>query len=187
MHFIRFAGCRVKSCPLHPINGGLCDTDWSRKDSIPLDHIEKLADTALMRVGQNGWVCITGGEPLEQPDALAVLISELKRRGLLVNIQTSGTIWVTCPWDWLTVSPKCPAADLAQTFGQELKVVYQGQTDDELAAYWARGRFWNYYLMPLWREGTHNVKETIAAVRRMNERGQQWELTTQSHKWWGVW
>lgn len=119
MTFVRFAGCNVRSCKLHPINGGLCDTDWSFKE---MGDASALASHARAEVGPNGWVCITGGEPLEQPKALEALIAELKRAGLLVNIQTSGTIWVTCPWDWLTVSPKCSAEDLIQTFGQELKV-----------------------------------------------------------------
>ena len=189
MHFIRLAGCNVRSCPMHPVNkpAAPCDTDWSFS---AIGGAEALAAEALDAVGTGGWVCITGGEPLEQPQAVADLISELKRRGLLVNIQTSGTLWVTCPWDWLTVSPKGP---LVQTFGQELKQVYAGQSDDELAALYTGSKFWNYYLMPLWSPGkfagnppTHNIDETIAAVKRMNKRGQPWELTTQSHKWWGV-
>jgi len=188
MRFIRLAGCGVFACPLHPGNTGVnrvgtCDTNWKFKawgDSA------SLAREALDEVGQRGWACITGGEPLEQPEPLALLIADLSRAGLLVNIQTSGTKWVTCPWDWLTVSPKCSAAELVQTFGQELKLVYTGQPDDEIAAFYARTKFWNYYLMPLWRDGTHNVAETIEAVKRMNRHGQPWELTTQSHKWWGV-
>ena len=189
MHFIRLAGCNVRTCPMHPINkpAAPCDTDWSFHEH---GNAETLAAEALNAVGPSGWVCITGGEPMEQPQAVADLIGELKRRGLLVNIQTSGTLWVTCPWDWLTVSPKGP---LMQTFGQELKVVYRGQSDDELAALYGASKFWNYYLMPLCSPGLYagdpirfNTDETIAAVRRMNKRGQPWELTTQAHKWWGV-
>lgn len=186
MRFIRLAGCTVTTCPLHPANKNRvanCDTDWRFKSS---HDAETLAETALAEVGRRGWVCITGGEPLDQVEALAPLIAELGRAELLVNIQTSGTKWVTCPWDWLTVSPKCSAADLVQTFGQELKLVYTGQTDHEIRAFYTGSKFWNYYLMPLWKDGTHNVAETIDAIRRLNHQGQPWELTTQSHKWWGV-
>lgn len=183
MRFIRLAGCKVTQCPLHPARGGLCDTDWSFKF---MADAERLADEALAEVGPNGWVSITGGEPLDQPEAVAALIAELKRRGLLVNIQTSGTRWVTCPWDWLTVSPKCSSTELVQTFGQELKLVYSGQTDEELTEFYARTKFWNYYLMPLWEANGPNTAETIEAVHRMNKAGQPWELTTQAHKWWGV-
>lgn len=186
MRFIRFAGCAVTQCPLHPANSGRlgeCDTNWKFKTIEDPAH---LAMDALDEVGARGWVCITGGEPLDQAKALAGLISELSRAGLLVNIQTSGTKWVTCPWDWLTVSPKCKPADLVQTFGQELKVVYTGQSDGELRHFYDGSKFWNYYLMPLWSDGAHNVAETIAAVKRLNKEGQPWELTTQAHKWWGV-
>jgi organic radical activating enzyme len=187
MRFIRLAGCTVTGCPLHPANPqrvGDCDTDW-RYRFMAQDE-DALAREALEEVGRNGWVCITGGEPMDQPEALSLLIAALKRAGLLVNIQTSGTHWITCPWDWLTVSPKCAPEALAQTFGQELKLVYTGQPDEMLMAYHEKTKFWNYYLMPLWSEGTHNVAETIEAIRRLNKRGQPWELTTQSHKWWGV-
>jgi organic radical activating enzyme len=183
MRFIRFAGCAVTQCPLHPTQSNLCDTDWRYRE---VADPERLANEAADEVGARGWVCITGGEPLDQPEALARLIAELGRRGLLVNIQTSGTRWVTNPWDWLTVSPKCKPDELVQTFGQELKVVYTGQSDDELRAFYTGSRFWNYYLMPLWAGGSHNVAQTIEAVKRLNRAGQPWELTTQAHKWWGV-
>lgn len=186
MRFIRLAGCTVTTCPLHPGNkarAGECDTDWRFRVSLDADG---LVAEAIGEVGPRGWVCVTGGEPLDQAEALALLIADLNRAGLLVNIQTSGTKWVTCPWDWLTVSPKCGPDDLVQTFGQELKLVYTGQSDDELMAFYSRSKFWNYYLMPLWKDGTHNVAETIDAIKRLATKGQQWELTTQSHKWWGV-
>jgi 7-carboxy-7-deazaguanine synthase len=186
MRFIRLAGCTVTQCPLHPANKarvGECDTDWRYKTT---EDPERLAAEALDEVGPNGWVSITGGEPMDQADAVGALVGELKRRGLQVNIQTSGTRWIACPWDWLTVSPKCAPDDLVQTFGQELKVVYTGQSDDELSQLYRRSKFWNYYLMPLWRDGSHNVTATIEAIRRLNSAGQPWELTTQAHKWWGI-
>ena len=186
MRFIRFAGCLVKSCQFHPANKARttdCDTDWKYRLTATA---AELAADALAEVGPRGWVSITGGEPLDQPEAIAGLITELNRAGLLVNIQTSGTRWVTCPWDWLTVSPKCSAADLVQTFGQELKLVYTGQPDEEIMAFYGSTRFWNYYLMPVWKDGASNTAETIAAVLRLSKLGQPWELTTQAHKSWGV-
>ncbi len=184
MRFIRLAGCTVKQCQLHPANKartGDCDTDWKYRIT---EDTERLAAEALDEVGPGGWVSITGGEPLDQPEALSALIAELKRRGLLVNIQTSGTRWVTCPWDWLTVSPK---GELVQNFGQELKVVFTGQSMAELLQLYNNSKFWNYYLMPLWTDGGSNVTETIAMVKNLNQMFHQpWELTTQAHKWWGV-
>lgn len=183
MFFIRFAGCSVRSCNLHPSNLDLCDTDWSMK--MLLDHedeIEQLAVNARDLMGHQGWVSITGGEPTDQMDALGFLVSELRRRGLQVNIQTSGTRLVQCPWDWLTVSPKDSVAGLEQRFGNELKLVYWGQDAGELRSWQRQTKFWNYYLMPLFRDGQPNTQETVNAV--LNNVG--WELTTQAHKVWGV-
>jgi len=146
------------------------------------DDIEKLAVKARDLMGHQGWVSITGGEPTDQMDALYFLVNELRRRGLQVNIQTSGIRLIQCPWDWLTVSPKCGVADLEQRFGNELKLVYQGQTEAELAAWVRQTKFWNYYLMPLHRDGHPNTQETVTAVLN----GIGWELTTQAHKTWGV-
>lgn len=183
MFFIRFAGCNVRTCDLHPSNRNLCDTDWSVKAVLDHeDHIEQLAVQARDLMGHQGWVSITGGEPTDQMDALYFLVNELRRRGLQVNIQTSGTRLIQCPWDWLTVSPKCGVTDLEQRFGNELKLVYQGQTAAELAAWVRQTKFWNYYLMPLHRDGHPNTQETVTAVLN----GTGWELTTQSHKIWEV-
>lgn len=181
MFFIRFAGCTVKGCPLHPVNSNLCDTDWSLTQTLDKDGIAELAHLARLAVGPHGWVSITGGEPTDQMEALCFLVGELRARTLQVNIQTSGVRLIPCPWDWLTVSPKCRPQELVQTFGQELKLVYAGQHDEELRRWKDGTKFWNYYLMPLDRNGEMNMRETTDAVLRNG-----WELTTQSHKWWGV-
>lgn len=185
MYFIRFAGCAVAECPLHPSRSNLCDTDWSYSETVT--DLAAFAAHAREQVGAMGWVCITGGEPLDQPKALSALVSELKKQRVLVNIQTSGTRLVTCPWDWLTVSPKCDSFSLKQSFGQELKLVVGDDSDLlELARFYSKTRFWNYYLMPLWVNGGHNISKTIELLHKANEGGNQWELTSQAHKWWGV-
>lgn len=188
MFFIRFGGCSVSICPLHPSHGGLCDENWrSRsviKDPEGFDH---LVYSAADQIECGGWVCITGGEPTDQPDALAYLTSELQRRGLRVNIQTSGTRLVQSAWDWLTVSPKCRPDALAQTHGNELKLVYMGQSMDELAEYQEATRFWHYQLQPLWNgDSCTNMKETVAAIHEAAECGMQWDLSLQAHKFMGV-
>lgn len=183
MFFIRFAGCNVRTCDLHPSNSNLCDTDWSMNALLDHeDHIEQLAVQARDLMGHQGWVSITGGEPTDQMEPLYFLVNELRRRGLQVNIQTSGTRLIQCPWDWLTVSPKCSVAGLEQRFGNEMKLLYQGQDAGELRSWQRQTKFWNYYLMPLYNGHGANIAETAQAV--MDNAG--WELTTQDHKIWGL-
>ena len=64
MFFIRAQGCSVK-CPIREV----CDQPESLAfrggaEIAPAT----LADMALAAVGSRGWVSITGGEPLDQPD-----------------------------------------------------------------------------------------------------------------------
>lgn len=186
MRFIRLAGCSIVQCPLHPSNKsarGVCDTDWKYKAK---ESAQSLADTALSEVGAGGWVSVTGGEPLDQSEGLSSLVTELRKRNLRINMQTSGTRSVLFNLDWLTVSPKCAAPFLTQNLGHELKLVYSGQSDEEIIDYYDKSKFWHYYLMPLWSDGSQNVSETIQAIGRLNKAGQNWKLTTQAHKWWKV-
>ena len=64
MFFIRAQGCSVK-CPIREV----CDQPESLgfKGGTAYAPAE-LAALALAAVGPRGWVSITGGEPLEQPD-----------------------------------------------------------------------------------------------------------------------
>lgn len=184
--FIRFAGCSVHTCPMHPVNDNTCDTDWKTRYACGEGEISGLARWALGEVGQGGWVSITGGEPTDQFEAFNFLAGEVRALGMQLNIQTAGTRIVPCPWDWLTVSPKVPRELLRQDFGQELKIVYRGQGMDELEDWFRNTKFWNYYLMPHWGAGGPNMQETVEAVHKAYERGLRFELTTQAHKTWGV-
>jgi organic radical activating enzyme len=130
-------------------------------------------------------VSITGGEPLDQPD-FDQLIAELKRKGLYVNVQTSGMRRVNAPWDWCTVSPKGRFDELALTFAQELKVVYTGQSVDELGDYYDKFSAWNYYLQPVWQNGAANEQQTMEKVFELNRLGMYWEFTAQWHKHLGI-
>lgn len=187
MRFIRFAGCSISSCPMHPVNDNTCDTNWKTSWTCQsAQEISAEARDALREVGQTGWACITGGEPTDQFEAFNFLAGEIRALGMQLNIQTAGTRIVPCPWDWLSVSPKVPRELLRQDFGQELKIVYRGQGMDELEDWFRNTKFWNYYLMPHWQDGKSNVEETVEAVHRAYEHGLRFELTTQAHKAWGV-
>lgn len=56
------------------------------------------------------WVCITGGEPLEQQDELIKLCEHLRNNGLKILLETSGSIEIKdeliSSVNWLVCSPK---------------------------------------------------------------------------------
>jgi len=182
--FVRTAGCSITTCPLRRV----CDepealTIRNADDVEP----EALADAALAAVGPGGWLHITGGEPMDQADEVGRLTTEARDRGLFVHMQTSGLRPVDFAFDWLTVSPK---GELAQTFGQELVVVYRGQRADELAALMSDTSFFYYYLQPEWGQSADSV---LRMIRHMNtshrsphHNGRRWMLGIQAHKHLGI-
>jgi 7-carboxy-7-deazaguanine synthase len=93
--FVRLAGCNL-ACDF-------CDTDYSLKFLASIDDV-------VRRVRAEGGGCpmviLTGGEPLAQSDAPA-LIEALRRDGRRVHIESNGTVYTDLPADvWLCVSPK---------------------------------------------------------------------------------
>jgi organic radical activating enzyme len=181
MFFIRAQGCSVK-CPIREV----CDQPESLVFRGGTEYAPAtLAEMALAAVGPRGWVSITGGEPLDQPD-FDELVAACRKLGLFINVQTSGLRRVNAPWDWCTVSPKAPVDELAILFAQELKVVYTGQSLDQLRAYYERFSAWNYYLQPCADASGTNTEETIEKVFELNRLGMQWEFSAQWHKYLGV-
>ena len=96
MYFVRTQGCSV-GCHF-------CDTKYTwTKDQQTTDEMD-----IVNRAKKSGvkWVCITGGEPLEQD--LALLTVYLKANGFKIQIETSGMFYQSYlkRVDWITVSPK---------------------------------------------------------------------------------
>jgi organic radical activating enzyme len=157
--------------------------------------VEEVIDRAVQEVGTGGWLHITGGEPTDQYEELEELVKLAYRRKLKVHIQTSGVRAVELPYDWLTVSPKVPVRLLEQRYGHEILLVYENQPLEELRAYTEAASFWYYYLQPKWDEGgASNGPETAEAVARLRVdtdaprhfNGQDWMMTIQAHKYWGI-
>ncbi len=78
-YFIRSAGCNLRC--------SWCDTKFSLN---PNQGEEKSIDEILSLVGDVKNVCFTGGEPLEQPDAVA-LMGALVEAGKTVVLETNGS------------------------------------------------------------------------------------------------
>jgi len=81
--FLRLAGCNL-AC-------AWCDTAYAREGGEELD-----ADAVLDRVrataGPCRRLCVTGGEPLLQQEALVPLAAALAAEGFAVEVETNGTI-----------------------------------------------------------------------------------------------
>jgi len=80
--FIRFGGCNL-AC-------SFCDTEFESFKQISINEIIK-ETLALANNGNIQLVVITGGEPFRQP--LAELCFSLLELGLMVQIETNGTIY----------------------------------------------------------------------------------------------
>lgn len=177
MFFVRLAGCSVAGCPLHPAHGGKCDTDWASKESLSVDEIMLRLPLGIH------WMSITGGEPMDQPQAVEALTLAAHRRKMRVNLQTSGTREVPDIFDWLTVSPKGTPMELRQRTGHEMKLIYTGQNFGILRAWTMFTNFHRYYLMPLWDGDGCNAEETAKTVIRCGELGLPWRFSLQAHKY----
>lgn len=79
--FVRFTGCSLRC--------SWCDTTYSfyGGEDWTLERVmERLAPIKTKRV------CITGGEPMDQPDACVGLMDHLLKHGYYVVLETSGSI-----------------------------------------------------------------------------------------------
>jgi 7-carboxy-7-deazaguanine synthase len=78
--FVRLTGC--------PLRCGYCDTEYAFHEGRQMS-LEQI----LAQVHDNGaaHVCVTGGEPLAQPNCLPLLTS-LCDKGLQVSLETSGAM-----------------------------------------------------------------------------------------------
>ena len=179
-YFVRLSGCSVGPCPLRQV----CDEPDALRPDYGGDACPaSVATRALDVVGSGGWLHVTGGEPFDQLRGVSALGMEAERRGLKVHYQTSGTRPVDLPWDWITVSPKCPPGELAVKFGQEMVLLDGGIDLAEMRAYYEATKFWFYYLQPVWGEDSAATIQKVLDARR---EGLPFSFTDQLHKRWGV-
>ena len=123
-------------------------------------------------------VVCTGGEPLLQLDE--ALIAALHAQGFEIAIETNGVIAAPDGVDWICVSPKADAP-LAQTTGQELKLVYPQQKADP--ARFEALDFERFYLQPM--DGPDLEANVQAAVAYCLSHP-RWRLSVQTHKYLGL-
>ncbi|HVY34541.1 MAG TPA: 7-carboxy-7-deazaguanine synthase [Caulobacteraceae bacterium] len=185
--FCRFAGCNLWSGRERDRDQAVCnfcDTDFVGTDGEGGGKFEVAQDlaTAIAAAwgpGREGrMVVLTGGEPLLQLDA--PLIDALHGAGFLIAVETNGTLPAPDGIDWLCVSPKA-AAPLAQTTGQELKLVYPQSGVDP--ARFLGLDFERFYLQPM--DGPARQANTEAAIAYCLAHP-RWRLSVQTHKYLGI-
>lgn len=134
MIFIRFSGCNL-SC-------SFCDTEFDSYTEMSVSQILNKIKNYPCSI-----ICLTGGEPLLQ--VTNELIEDLNclDNEYTFHIETNGTIeTVPDSIDWFTVSPK---ENWKLREGDELKVIWQGQSLKELNdKYMSDTDFDFYWLQP---------------------------------------
>lgn len=188
--FARFTSCNLwtgREQDRHRAICQFCDTDFIGTDGSGGGRFataEALAEAiAATWAGQphrlaEPYVVCTGGEPLLQLDAPAIVA--LHERGFTVAVETNGTQHAPAGLDWICVSPKA-GASLALTAGNDLKLVFpQDGAPPEAFEQLAFDRF---LLQPM--DGPEREKNTRLAVEYCLTHP-QWRLSLQIHKHLGI-
>jgi 7-carboxy-7-deazaguanine synthase (Cx14CxxC type) len=155
--FLRFAGCNLWSGREQDRARAICnfcDTEFVGTDGPGGGKFKTAKDLAAAvraawpesPVPDNPCVVCTGGEPLLQLDAAA--IDALHEAGFEVAVETNGTLPAPAGLDWICVSPK-GAAEVVQTNGDELKLVYPQAESEAQPEKFADMQFSHYFLQPM--------------------------------------
>lgn len=185
--FCRFAGCNLwsgRERDRATAACNFCDTDFVGTDGAGGGRFADARELAhaIERMWGGGrerrFVVLTGGEPLLQIDD--DLLRALHATGFEVAVETNGSLAAPCGIDWVTVSPK-GAVPLAQTSGNELKLVYPQPGVDPAA--FEELAFDHFFLQPL--DGPERDASTAAAIEYCL-RHPRWRLSLQTHKFTGI-
>ena len=185
--FCRFAGCNLWSGREEDRANAVCsfcDTDFVGVDGQGGGKFRtagELAGAVAARWGgadEARLVVCTGGEPLLQLDA--ALIEALHQLGFSIAVETNGTLPAPPGVDWICVSPKADAP-LAQTRGQELKLVFPQAGVDP--ARFESLDFERFYLQPM--DGPDRAAATQGAIAYCLAHP-KWRLSVQTHKYLGI-
>jgi 7-carboxy-7-deazaguanine synthase len=171
-YFLRIGGCDV-GCYW-------CDVKESWNPNLhPLTPIEDICSRALDNASKT--VVITGGEPLMYNlDSLCKL---LKKNGLSIHLETSGSHPFSGAFDWVCLSPKRKSPPLDRIFKEahELKVIIFDETDFAWAEENASrvGPDCQLFLQPEWSR----MKEVVPSIIAYVMKHPHWKVSLQTHKY----
>lgn len=195
--FCRFSGCNLwtgREADRSTAVCSFCDTDFL---GVGPDGGRFATPEALARAVREAWpreprrtagvpdefagrplVVCTGGEPLLQLDAAAVVA--LHAEGFEVAVETNGTRQPPPGVDWICVSPKAGAEPVLR-HGNELKLIYpQAGAEPERFAGWD---FDHFSLQPM--DGPRLAENTRLALAYCLAHP-RWRLSLQTHKLLGL-
>lgn len=170
-YFIRLGGCDV-GCHW-------CDVKESWDAELhALTAADQIVENAEAYPGKA--VVVTGGEPLIYN--LDYLTQQLKNKGILTFIETSGAYPLSGTWDWICLSPKkfkAPRPDIAP-LANELKVIVFNKSDFQWAEKYAEtvSPHCRLYLQPEWSK----AKEMTPLIVEYVKAHPKWEISLQTHK-----
>ena len=171
-YFIRLGGCDI-GC-------SWCDSKHTWNPSlfppVPIDTIISRIVTSPARS-----VVITGGEPLSYP--LGPLCDALKKEGMELHLETSGSYPLSGKMDWICLSPKQNRPPLPEFYpmANELKIIITGPLDMEWAEF-NRQKVHpdcHLYLQPEWSRREAILPHIVAYIKA----NPIWKLSLQTHKY----
>lgn len=172
--FLRFSNCNL-ACSVET-HGFDCDTEFESGRFLEMGEI--VAELRELSEACR-WIVLTGGEPALQVDE--GLIDALHDAGLLVAIETNGSIELPDGLDWVTVSPKVAEHAIRQRTADEVKYVRgYGQAIPETVVE-ARHKLISPAFSGLEVEA-RTLQWCIDLVRDHPD----WRLSVQQHKIWRV-
>ncbi|HWY97534.1 MAG TPA: 7-carboxy-7-deazaguanine synthase QueE [Bacteroidia bacterium] len=174
-YFIRLGGCDV-GCHW-------CDVKESWDvNAHPLIDIDKLIEE-VKKAGAS-IVVITGGEPAMHN--LKQITAQLKRQGIAVHIETSGSSAITGKFDWVCLSPKKLKTPLKESFklANELKIIIYNKDDFDWAEKNAAlvSKKCQLLLQPEWSRAEKVTPLIVEYVKKHP----RWQVSLQTHKYMNV-
>ena len=170
-YFIRIGGCDV-GCHW-------CDAkeSWDAQKHPPTG-IESIVQEAKK---WSNTVVVTGGEPLMWP--MYPLTTELKSKGIITHIETSGAYNLSGAWDWFCLSPKKTKLPTPEAYkaADELKMIIHNQNDFKFAEEQAAlvGEDCILFLQPEWSKREQMMPEMVDYVLK----NPRWKVSLQTHKY----